>query len=44
MPAEEFIVVHIEGLGINGIIDPRNNEVGYVYFMKSDVKQIHFFD
>ena len=44
MPQRDFIVVPIEGLGINGRIDPRNKEVGYVCFMKHDVKQLHFFD
>ena len=42
MPGEDFIVVPVEGLGINGRIDPRNKEVGYVCFMKRDVKQLHF--
>ena len=44
MPNEDFVVVNVEGLGINGRIDPRNKEVGYVCFMKKDVKQLHFFD
>ena len=30
MPNEEFVVVNVEGLGINGRIDTRNKEVGYV--------------
>ena len=44
MPGEDFIMVPVEGLGINERIDPRNKEVGYVCFMKRDVKQLHFFD
>ena len=44
MPNEDFVVATVEGLGINGRIDPRNKEVGYVCFMKKDVKQLHFFD
>ena len=44
MPSEDFVVVKLKGLGINGRIDPRNEEVGYICFMKHDVKQLHFFD
>ena len=44
IPGEDFVVVHVEGLRINGRIDPRNKEVGYVCFMKWDVKQLYFFD
>ena len=43
MPNEDCVVVNVEGLGINGRIDPRNKEVGYVCFMKKNVKQLHFF-
>lgn len=34
---QDFIVVPIEGLGINGRIDPRNKEVVYVCLMKHNV-------
>ena len=40
-PNENFIVVPVEGMIINGHINPRNNELGYAYFMKHDVKQIN---
>lgn len=38
MPSDDFIVVPMKELGINGRIDPRNTEVGYVCFVKHDVK------
>ena len=44
MTNEDFVVATVEGLGINGRINPRNKEAGYVCFMKKDVKQLHFFD
>ena len=44
MPNDDFLVVEMKGMGINGRIDPRNEEIGYVCFMKHDVKQLHFFD
>ena len=44
MPKDDFLVVEMKGMGINGRIDPRNEEIGYVCFMKHDVKQLHFFD
>lgn len=34
MTGDDFIVVHVPGLGINGRIDPRKKEGGYVCFIK----------
>ena len=44
MPSDDFIVFPVEGMTINGHIDPRNRELGYACFMKQNVKQIYFFD
>lgn len=40
-PLEDFIVVPIKGLGSNGRTDPRKREVGYLCFIKRDVKLIN---
>ena len=44
MPNEEFVVVNVEGLGMNGRIDTRNKEVGYLCFVKKNFKQLYCFD
>ena len=44
LPTDEFSVVPIQGLSINGHIDPRNEEIGYLCLMGSNVPQKHFFD
>lgn len=44
MLSRNFIVVPIEGLGINGRTYHRNKQVGYICFMKYNLKQLHFFD
>ena len=44
MPKEEFVVIPIEGLSINGHVDPRNKEVGYTCLIGSHVPQKHFCD
>lgn len=36
-------MISVEELEINERIDPRTKEVGYVHFMKRDIKQIRFF-
>lgn len=41
-PSDNFIVVPMNELDINRRIDPRNKELGYVYFMKDDIKQHQF--
>lgn len=38
----QFVEVPIEWLPINGHIDPRNNEVGYMYLIGYVVTQKHF--
>ena len=43
LPKDDFTVVPIEGLSINGHIDPRNKEVGYMCLIGSNVSQKHFF-
>ena len=40
---DEFLVVPVEGLSINGHIDPRNKELGYMCLIGSNVAQKHFF-
>ena len=40
----EFVVIPIEGLSINGHIDPRNREVGYMCLIGSHVPHKYFFD
>ena len=42
MPSKYLDVVKLKGLGINGRIDPRNEEVGYICFMKYDMIPLHF--
>ena len=44
LPMDEFSVVPIQGLSINGHIDPRNEELGYLCLMGANVPQKHFFD
>ena len=36
---EECVVIPIKGLSINGIIDPRDRDVGYVCLIGSHVPQ-----
>ena len=43
LPGKDFVVVPVEGLSINGHIDPRNKEIGYLVLMGSNVPQKHFF-
>ena len=42
LPNEEFVVVPIEGLSINGHIDPRNKEVGYMCLIGANIAQKYF--
>ena len=35
MPKDDFKVVPVKGMSINGHIDPRSEEVGYLYLMQS---------
>ena len=44
LPNDEFLVVPIEGLSVNGHIDPSNKEVGYMCCLCSNLPQKHFFD
>ena len=44
LPEDEFLVIPIEGLSINGDIDPRNREVGYMCCCGAKLPQKHFFD
>ena len=44
LPSNDFKVLPIKGLCINGNIDPRCKEIGYVCLMGSNIKQSHFFD
>ena len=44
LPNDDFLVVPIEGLSVNGHIDPRNKEVGYMCCLCSNLPQKHFFD
>ena len=43
LPGKDFVVAPVEGLSINGHIDPRNKEIGYVVLMGSNIPQKHFF-
>ena len=38
LPNDDFVVVSIEGLSINGHIDPRNKEFSYVCLIGFNVK------
>ena len=40
---DEFVVIPIEGLSMNGHIDPRNEEVGLVCLIGANVAQNHFY-
>ena len=40
LPNDEFVVVPIESLSINGHIYPRNKEVGYMWLISANVAQI----
>ena len=44
LPNDQFVVVPIIGLSMNGHIDPRNNEVGYMCLIGANYPQKHFFD
>ena len=44
LPSDDFIVVPIPGLAVNGHIDPRCEEVGYLCLMGQNVSQKRFFD
>ena len=44
LPVDDFLVIPIPGLSINGHIDPRSNEVGYLCLMGSNVPQKRFFE
>ena len=44
LPNDEFVVVPIIVLSINGYIDPRNNEVGYMCLIGANYPQKHFFN
>ena len=44
LPKHEFRVIEIEGLTINGNIDPRSKESGYLCLMRSNVSQRCFFE
>ena len=44
LPNDQCVVVPIIGLSINGHIDPRNNEEGYMCLIGANYPQKHFFD
>ena len=44
LPSEDFVVVAIPGLAVNGHIDPRCDAVGYLCLMGQNVPQKRFFD
>ena len=44
MPNDEFLWVPVKGLCVNGHLDLRNQEKGYVCFMQKDCKQLSFFE
>ena len=44
IPNEDFYVCQIPGLAVNAHLDIRNQDMGYVCFMRKGVKQIRFFD
>ena len=44
LPTDEFLVIPIAGLSINGHIDPRSQEIGYLCLMGRNVPQKRFFD
>ena len=44
MPKEDFYVCEIPGMTVNAHLDIRNQDMGYVCFMRKGVKQIRFFD
>ena len=44
MPTKPFVVLPVPGLCINGHIDLRSEELGYVVFMRKDCKQLEFFE
>ena len=44
LPSNDFKVVPIKGLTINGHMDPRSNEVGYLCLVGCNVAQSHFFN
>ena len=43
LPGDQWVVVPIKGLSINGHIDPRNQELGYLCLIGTNVPQKHFF-
>ena len=44
MPTDDFYVCEIPGLAVNAHLDVRNQNLGYVCFMRKGVQQIRFFD
>ena len=44
LPNNQWIVIPIKGLSINGHIDPRNEEVGYVRCMGTNLLYKYFFE
>ena len=44
LPINEFLVVIIKGIRINGHIDPRSKESGYICCIGSNVPQSQLFD
>jgi len=43
-PSDDFKVVPVKGLSINGHINPRSKEVGYLCLLGTNVSQQFFFD
>lgn len=44
LPNDDFVVIHIEGLSINGHIDPRNRHVECMCLIGANDPQKHVFD
>ena len=44
LPKDEFKVIPIEGLSVNGHLDPRSKEIGYLCLMQANVSQRQFFE
>ena len=44
MPKDDFKVVPVKGMSINGHIDPRSEDVCYLCLMRSNVSQRRFFE
>ena len=43
LPGDQWVVVPIKGLSINGHIDPRNQELGYLCLIGTNIPQKHVF-